>query len=238
MKHTLLSSALIIASITSISTQSEAEAAELSINITNLTNGTYFTPVLVAGHNAETSLFTSGTMASEALKKMAEGGDIGDLDAMIIGADGVTVTNPAEGLLAPATSVSDIMLTTSDSQNYLSIVAMLLPTNDGFVGLSSWPIPTTAGTYTIMLNGYDAGSEKNNELINGGGALGTLGIPVDPGMHGGTDGAGIDDLSENNNVHIHPGVLGDMDNTGGISDLDSRVHRWLNPVAKVTVTVK
>jgi hypothetical protein len=39
-------------------------------------------------------------------------------------------------------------------------------------------------------------------------------------------------------VHIHRGNLGDTDITGGISDVDSRIHRWLNPVAKVTVTVK
>jgi len=32
--------------------------------------------------------------------------------------------------------------------------------------------------------------------------------------------------------------LGDTDLSAGTSDLDSRVHRWLNPVAKLTVTVQ
>ncbi|GAM55306.1 hypothetical protein JCM19232_168 [Vibrio ishigakensis] len=39
-------------------------------------------------------------------------------------------------------------------------------------------------------------------------------------------------------VHVHPGTLGDADGAGGKSDLDSSVHRWLNPVATIKVVVK
>jgi len=39
-------------------------------------------------------------------------------------------------------------------------------------------------------------------------------------------------------IHIHRGTLGDDDSMAGKSDLDNRVHRWLNPVAKLTVVVK
>ena len=42
----------------------------------------------------------------------------------------------------------------------------------------------------------------------------------------------------NSVVHIHRGVIGDTNPTGGSSDLDSRVHRWLNPVAELVITVK
>jgi len=38
-------------------------------------------------------------------------------------------------------------------------------------------------------------------------------------------------------VHIHRNTLGDTSATAGASDLDSTVHRWLNPVAKVTIVV-
>jgi hypothetical protein len=38
-------------------------------------------------------------------------------------------------------------------------------------------------------------------------------------------------------VHIHRNTLGDTSATEGASDLDSTVHRWLNPVAKVTIVV-
>jgi hypothetical protein len=38
-------------------------------------------------------------------------------------------------------------------------------------------------------------------------------------------------------VHIHRNALGDTSPTEGSSDLDSTVHRWLNPVARLTITV-
>ncbi len=116
---------------------------------------------------------------------------------------------------------------------------MMLPTNDGFVGLNSWKIPTEAGTYTINLNAYDAGTEQNNELVvEGSGAPGTPGIPAAPGGDAGTGGTGILSGDTNTSIHIHPGSLGDDDLEAGNSDLSNTVHRWLNPVAQLTVTVK
>ena len=122
----------------------------------------------------------------------------------------------------------------------LSLVAMILPTNDGFVGLDSLVIPQTPGTYTYYLNAYDAGTEANDELVVGGagGAPGTPGIPADPGGHAGINGTGVTATEGNRMVHIHRGALGDTDGNGGISDLDSTVHRWLNPVAKLVIDVQ
>ncbi|SGZ04952.1 Putative uncharacterized protein [Moritella viscosa] len=88
------------------------------------------------------------------------------------------------------------------------------------------------------MNGYDAGTEANDEIVNGGGASGVPGIPANPGANGGTGGSGVSSSSANSNIHIHPGNVGDSDISGGVSDLDSRIHRWLNPVGKVVVTVK
>lgn len=214
-----------------------AHGAQLDIQVSNLTHGNYFTPILVAGHDDSIALFHSGEMASAALQKMAEGGDIADLSAAVTGANGAVLENPAGGLLAPGMTTDTMELDTGDN-GYLSLTAMILPTNDGFVGLDSWKIPTEAGTYTIYLNGYDAGTEANDEIVNGGGAAGTPGIPAAPGGAGGENGTGLNDTSANDKVHIHPGVLGDMDSVGGPSDLNSQVHRWLNPIAKLTVTVK
>ena len=63
-----------------------------------------------------------------------------------------------------------------------ALVAMLLPTNDGFVGMDALEIPTAPGTYLYPLVGFDAGTETNDELITGGGAPGVAGIPADPGV--------------------------------------------------------
>ncbi|MEJ2468080.1 MAG: hypothetical protein P8Y51_03235, partial [Campylobacterales bacterium] len=60
---------------------------------------------------------------------------------------------------------------------------------------------------------------------------------ADPGGIAGSGATGAAAFAEGH-VHIHRGILGDTNATGGISDLDSRYHRWINPVAEVTVTVR
>ncbi len=214
-------------------------ARDVTIEVSNLTNGTYFTPLLIAVHGSDDFLFRTGHSASASLQAMAEGGDISGLVKDVEFAGGDYIANPAEGLLAPGASTSatlDISGKNNATTN-LSIVAMILPTNDGFIGLDSLAIPRKAGTYTYLLNGYDAGTEANDELITGGGAPGAAGIPADPGANGGTGGTGAAGPDFNNLVHIHRGVLGDMDPEGGFSDLDATVHHWLNPVARVVITV-
>ncbi|MBO2635517.1 spondin domain-containing protein [Shewanella algae] len=214
-----------------------SQAAQLEISINNLTHGNHFTPLLIAAHDGNSHLFQAGEPASSALQKMAEGGDISELQQAVTANSGVTVSNPAAGLLAPGAKVEKVMLD-SGALTHLSLVAMLLPTNDAFVGLDGWEIPSTPGSYTLYLNAYDAGTEANDEQITGGGAPGVPGIPAAPDGMGGQNGTGVMDDSSNDRVHIHPGLLGDTDPNGGISDVDSRIHRWLNPVAALVVTVK
>ena len=231
--NTLLSvSALIFAS-------SQVQAQNLSITVTNLTQGLHFTPLITSAHTSDNHIFMVGTAASPELQTMAEGGDISGLLTMLSNADANSNDNPAGGLLAPGTSTT-YALTNDIDNTHLSMTAMVLPSNDGFVGLDSWEIPTEAGTYTIMLNAYDAGTEANNELIIGGagGAPGVLGIPAAPSGGSGTGGTGVTDTESNTMIHIHRGTIGDDDMDGGTSDLNNSIHRWLNPVAKLTVTIQ
>ncbi len=231
---TTLSAALLAASFAAVPT---ANAVDFDVQITNLTNSIYFTPFLAAAHPVSNNLFTVGQPASASLQAMAEGGDIAGLEADMMTAGATVVSNPAGGILAPANSTSFNMNTDGSSNDRLSIVAMLLPTNDAFVALNGIEIPATAGTYTFNVPAYDAGTEANDELLTGGGAPGTPGMPGDPSGLAGTGGTGAALVDANTNVHIHRGSLGDTDAVGGTSDLDSRVHRWLNPVIRVTVTV-
>lgn len=216
-----------------------ANGAEYEVSITNLTHGIYFTPLLVTAHAGDVHLFQPGEGATPELQAMAEGGDISGLSALLGGADEDTVENPAGGLLGPGESVAGIDLNTGSSGNaYLSIVAMMLPTNDGFVGMNALHLPMAAGIYSYYMNAYDAGTEANDEIINGGGAPGAPGIPAAPGGDGGANGTGVTSSETNTTVHVHRGVLGDTDPTGGTSDVDATIHRWLNPVAKIVVEVK
>lgn len=216
---------------------SSVMARDLNVQITNFTNGLYITPLLVAAHDRDTHLFEPGSGATAHLQAMAEGGDISGLIGDVEYSGGRYVANPANGLLGPGeTAVADLDIG-GHQTTHLSITAMILPTNDGFVGLDGLEIPTKAGTYTYFLHAYDAGTEANDEIINGGGAPGTPGIPADPGGNGGVGGSGVISTEHNQTVHIHRGVIGDTDSAGGISDLDSRIHRWNGPVARLVLGV-
>lgn len=230
--RTLCKAALVSISVLGMSS---ALAADINVKITNLTNGIWFTPFLVAAHPADTGLFTVGQPASANLQAMAEGGDISGLVADLTALGATIAENPAGGFLAPAMSTDIDMNTDGTSNVLLSVTAMLLPTNDAFAGLNAVTIPSDPGTYVFNVPAYDAGTEANNEQLTPGAAPG---IPGDPGGLTGTGGTGAAAADANSNVHIHRNTLGDIDATGGASDLDSRVHRWLNPVLRVVVTVR
>ncbi len=234
MRKTLAAAAL----ATGLAVTPVANATDFTVEITNLTNGIWFTPFLVGAHPEGTSLFEVGQPASAEIQAMAEGGDIAGLVTVLESIGGTIAANPAGGLLAPTESASADLNTDGTENVLLSVVAMLLPTNDAFAGLNSIRIPTEPGTYTYNLPAYDSGTEANDELLTGGGAPGVPGMPADPGGRTGTGGTGAAMADANPTVHIHRGALGDADATGGSSDLDNRVHRWLNPVVRVTITVR
>ncbi|MCB1859729.1 MAG: spondin domain-containing protein [Gammaproteobacteria bacterium] len=233
MKKTLIAALVSTSLLASV----PAFARQVSVEITNLTNALYFTPLLVALHKPQQHLFQVGEMASDNLQAMAEGGNIAGLSLEVTDHGGRVVENPAGGLLGPGESTSADLQVKGRYRERLSITAMLLPTNDGFVGLDSLQIPRAHGTYTYYLQGYDAGTEANDEVINGGGAPGTPGIPADPGGNSGTGGTGIAGADYNPRVHVHRGILGDHDPNGGASDLTASVHRFQNPVARLVIKV-
>ena len=252
-----------------------AQAVEIQVTLTNLTQGMHFTPRLLVAHTNSIDLFEAGEAPITPLAWVAEAGVIGTpaLDDQAGAQDFASYLEDASraadnawqqfgGLLAPATT-SAVYTFETDDHPYLSMVSMLVPTNDAFVGLDTWEIPTASGTYVIELNAYDAGSEGNDEInptrtdITEAGTGNALGGYAVPGMAAppvtqdalGTGGQGVALQIDSNNqlpdgadtregiVHIHRNVLGDTDNAGGVSDLDATVHRWLNPVARITVVI-
>lgn len=219
---------------TSVLSTSVFAQQNLTITVQNLTQGMYYTPFVVAAHDSDISLFKLGEAASPALEMMAEGGDISALVTTLTAAD-ADVVDMFSGPMAPAGwSTKDLM--TSEGNKYLSLAAMLLPTNDAFTALNSWKIPEEAGTYTILIDAYDAGTEANTEILSSDPDVGFPNAPF-VGLAT-TGGTGVTTEEANSTVHIHRGNLGDDNPTGGNSDIDNTVHRWLNPVAKVTVVVK
>jgi len=233
----LATTALLAASLGSALGSAQVSAQDLSVTITNLTHGMAFTPVLVAAHTSSGNLYDVGAAASSSLQAMAEGGSLTGLQSDL---DGISATHDNSGAVLMAGSSATVALNTdgASANTKLSVVSMLLPTNDAFLGLDSVDIPTAEGTYVFYLNAYDAGTEANDELITGGGTPGVSGIPADPGGMAGSGGSGgVAGADQNTAVHVHRGAIGDSNSTGGNSDLNNTVHRWLNPVARVTVVV-
>lgn len=264
-----LAAALLAAAV---SASPALHAREIDFTIENLTNAITFRPFLIAAHSADFALFHPGQPAADfdGIQAMAECGGLDDLVARTSAAGADVVANPVTqakpsdpplGLLFPAgTTALDTglffaglpgsvsgTLQTAPHNTHLSVVAMLLPTNDGFAGLDSIEIPRKPGSYVYFLPAYDAATEANNEIPADQNPLecvpGVPGYPVDPLGHTGVHGSGITVATDpdggdiSRGIHLHRGNLGDLDPVGGPSDLDASVHRWLNPVVKLTLRV-
>lgn len=204
--------------------QAKDQSYVLEVKITNLTKGTdttqglVFTPILVAAHRTAFSLFELAEPAGEELAKLAEGGDTEPLAGLLEETGGVySMTTTADPLL-PGQSVV-VELPVDGRRVYLSMASMLLPTNDGFIALSSAELPRFKhGAITYFVPGYDAGSEINDELC-----------ASIPGPHCG--GEGYSSAAGEGKVHVHSGIH-------GVGELGPENYDWRNPVAMVSITSK
>lgn len=214
-------------------------AATYSVEVQNITRGVYFAPLLVSAHTADAGVFTLGSAASVNLQSLAESGNIAGVSADLAAASANNVMNPAAGLLAPGATTTADLGEPSAGNDYLTVIGMIVPSNDGFIALNTIPLPTEPGTYVYMVNGYDAGTEGNDE-VRGSGSPGApgFGVPAPLDALVGHNGTGIPNVSAEGFVHVHPGHIGDLDMNAGQSDLNAATHRWLNPMARVTVTVQ
>jgi hypothetical protein len=104
------------------------------------------------------------------------------------------------------------MVETKGKFTRLSVVTMLVNTNDAFTGLDSYRLSGDGAVLRRMA--YDAGSERNNELA--------AFIP------GPCCGNPFVRDPEGALIRMHPGIA-------GVGDLDPAVYGWEEPVAKITI---
>jgi hypothetical protein len=186
------------------------------VTVTNLTAHQVFTPLLIVSHPHDTQLFQVGQPASEALEQVAESGDTSALATELMTTGGaldvVALTEP----LLPGASVTE-QITTDMEASHISVIGMLVPTNDGFVALNSAHVPETSET--LRVPAYDAGTEANDELC--------ASIPGPPAV---CTGEGFNPSIEGAEgfVHIHRGIHGSP-------DLNAATYDWRNPVAQITL---
>jgi hypothetical protein len=216
MKKTILILAGLLATAISIGALAQ-EAKTFEVTVTNVTKNQIFTPLLLATHSSDVSLFTPGKPASLELEMQAEGGNPGPLKGLLDGNPGVLNTAVSGGLLMPGDSVT-VEIQGNGYFNRLSITSMLIPTNDTFVGLRSMKLPSRSAM--AALPAYDAGTETNDEdCIN-------IPGPDCSGMTGGFEAGGGEGY-----VYISNGI-------SGIGDLAPNDFDWRNPVARVVVNHK
>jgi hypothetical protein len=193
-----------------------ADGASYHVTITNLTHSIDFTPILVASHRRGPSIFEAGSPASDELTAIAEAGNIAPLADLLEDDRRVIDIGNSEGLLGPGQSVT-VIVDAKRGAGYISLAAMLLPTNDGFIALDSVAVPKDRAV-TYYSPGYDAGTEANDEWCANIPGPFCGGIGLSPGPNFGDEGY----------VHVHRGIH-------GIGDLVAATYDWRNPVAKISI---
>ena len=190
-----------------------------SVVVTNMTRGQSFTPILVATHTQAVRLFTPGTAASPELRELAEEGSTGPFLTLLRGLRDVRDAVSATSLLMPGVTVG-IEVLGNEPFDRISIAAMLIPTNDGFFGVTGVPLPQGNEVLTIDAPVYDAGTERNDERCASipGPHFFECGGPGGGARVGGGEGA----------VTVHNGIH-------GIGDLRASERDWRNPVARIVI---
>ena len=192
---------------------------EFEITITNLTPATGpgasqpLSPPVLAAHHRHFHVFHKGRHASPELVELAEDAVSGPLVDALNSSDRVYSVAQGGGVILPGASTT-IMLTTTKRFRKLSIVSMLVNTNDAFAGLDGINLPAH-GSRTVYMRAYDAGSEANTESFDH--------IP------GPCCGNPFVRVPTNERIRFHRGISGN-------GDLDPDVYGWHGPVAKVTIT--
>ncbi len=207
----LLSGALFVTS----SSMASGGRAAYEVTVTNITRGEIFTPIVVVSHPRGLRLFELGEPPSTELAMLAEGGDTAPIAERLLN-EGARDVATADDVLPPGSSVT-LTVAASSNSRYLSVAAMLVPSNDAFFAVNGVRGPRGRHTQTLFSPAYDAGSEVNDELC--------VSIPGPPFV---CLGEGFNPADGEGYVYIHPGIQ-------GVGDLMAANHDWRNPVAKISV---
>jgi hypothetical protein len=184
------------------------------VTITNLTrSGSQpLSPPLFIVHSSQTDIWSVGEVATHPLAAIAEDADNGPAESAFAQLPGVNdVFTGAGGAIPPGASRT-YTVETSGKFNRLTVLAMLVNTNDAFTGLDSEHLAGRGETRSTMA--YDAGSEVNNEL--------TGFIPGPCCNH-----PFVRD-PEGELIRMHEGIT-------GRGELSPATYGWSGPVARIQV---
>jgi hypothetical protein len=211
--------------------QVQADDARMyEITITNLTTGQTFSPPIFATHTGSANVFMQGKKASEGIRLIAEQGSNSTLATALRGAPGVSRVvagdMPVHRIGGPGSIMQTFMIEADGSANWLSMAAMLICTNDGFVGLNSVKLPDAMTSVVYYARGYDAGTEVNNQLYT---YLGDPCVQVGPVK---VDPDGINMRTPEDGVIMpHHGIVANVGDQGK----NAEAYGWPEPAAKIII---
>ncbi|WP_327585215.1 spondin domain-containing protein [Nonomuraea sp. NBC_00507] len=181
-----------------------------TVKIQNLTppGSQPLSPPVVVVHSPSVHVWQLGRFASRGVAAVAEDGDAPTLIKEISKRPGVRdAFAPASAPIAPGQSATfQVKVRPGDR---ISVVSMLVNTNDGFTGVDA--LRPRPGSIRTMA--YDAGSEKNLET--------KATIP------GPCCGNPMVRAPERRPISKHKGIM-------ACGDLDRETYGWTGPVAKLT----
>ncbi len=197
------------------------------VEITNLTAGQIFSPIALVAHDDRYQAFTLGDVATNGIEILAEGGDNTEFLNEANASEGIRTTMSADSPTMPGiTEVFVVSIEEDDVPGTLiSIATMLINTNDAMTAALGLEVEDlqVGESLTVTTISYDSGTEANSE------APGTIPGPADGGEG---FNAVRDDVMDI--IRGHSGVVTVDDGLTG-STLN-QLHRWDNPVARVTVS--
>lgn len=209
-----------LAFITFVDPDVSGDPVDYRVTITNLTSGQTFSPQLLITHTPDFVMFRLAEPASEGLASLAEGGETEGLieevgEALI---DSVVTDGP----LGPGETVV-VTITGKPQVDFISMAAMMVPTNDSFVALNRMRLPRR-GWAVHMLRTYDSGTEINDQNC-----------AHIPGARCGGEGFSVE--SGEGFVHISDGMHGDGGkDENGFEILGERQYDWRDPVARIVIS--
>jgi hypothetical protein len=186
--------------------------ATYQVTIENLSTG--FQPLSPAGvaiHHPRADVWSVGAPASAAVAAVAEDANLPVFVDTYGQTRGVWQSFVGGDAPIPPGASATFEFEARPGQR-ISLVSMLVNTNDAFTGLDS--VKLRGGERVYEVGAYDAGTEANNELASHiPGPVGNNPFVRDP---------------EGGVIAHHPGVQ-------GVGDLDPEVHGWDDPVARITI---
>ena len=124
--------------------------------------GAHFSPLIGAVHNEQVELWAVGELASLGIERMAELGVTSTLrnEVLALGSDASVISGP--GLGAP--DVATFQFSVTDAHPRVSLVTMVAPSPDWFVGVSGLDLGDGMGGWqpsvVVDLFAYDAGTDS------------------------------------------------------------------------------